>query len=113
MIPDEQPIRLNRIRQRMKELSDAREVTTAVSVLTTELEEEADIEAEEFDLRCDARQILHERIAYEMGRDGPEWKAAISILRREFKSERFGSYDEMDNSMLGLQSILEREGGRP
>ena len=71
---------------------------------------ENDVEQEEFVLRCGARRILHEHVAYEKRR-GSEWRTALSILRQDFESERFGVLDELANSMLGLGYILEQETG--
>ena len=109
MTPDEQRIRLSEIRKRMRELSVAGEETAQVEV-QIEGAEEGDVEKEEFILRCEARQVIHEYVAYERQRTGSEWKIAISILKRGFESKRFGFEDEFANSMLGLQSILEKNG---
>jgi hypothetical protein len=110
---DEEPIRLSpdriqNLKDRMRAASIAVEVSSPV-LETITVDESCPIPVSprlEYEARCAARAIIHEHTAYEL-ECGVEWELALNVLDRPFDCDEYNFEDQLANSMLGIDYLLE------
>lgn len=102
---DLEPIRLSPAR--IKDLKDRMRATSIGAAALKSDPPDLEQFLLEYEARCSARAIVHEHIAYELAR-GAEWELALSVLARPFECDEYHAADQIANSMLGVDYLLER-----